>query len=132
MKQNDVWANLEEAHCPCQGTGWAQMEDESWENCFLHFEGQLHPESKLLLLDDAKKLKEEERRSHLRWKIQKARSSIQELNSKLKNEQAMLVAHELELINKTPTIKMAVVIPEELVLELDDSDLVEDDVPPAV
>lgn len=132
MQEGCVWSELEEEHCPCQGSGWAQMEDESWENCFLHYKGQLHPESKLLLLDDEKKLQEEERKSHLQWKIRESRKMIADLSLKLKNEQAMLVAYELELINKTTTLKMTVVVPPDPILELDEADFMEDDIPPGV
>jgi hypothetical protein len=124
-----IWAELEEEHCPCQGTGWAQMPDESWETCFLHFQGQLHPESKMLLLDDKARLQEEERRSHLRWKIGKTRDEIADLATKLREQQALLVKYELELINKTPTVRMPAINPEVPILELSEEDLLEDDFP---
>jgi len=124
-----IWAELEEEHCPCQGTGWAQMTDDSWENCFLHFKGQLHPESRMLLLDDKARLQEEERRSHLRWKIEKSHLLIAELAGKLKAAQAALVQYELELINKTPTVKMSAVNPDAPILVLDESELLEDNDP---
>lgn len=124
-----IWSELDEEHCPCQGTGWAQMSDESWETCFLHFKGQLHPESRMLLLDDKARLQEEERRSHLRWKIEKSHNLIAELSSRLRKEQAALVQLELELINKTPTVKMPAIKPDAPILVLDESELVEDNDP---
>ena len=124
-----IWSELDEEHCPCQGTGWAQMSDESWETCFLHFKGQLHPESRMLLLDDKTRLQEEERRSHLRWKIEKSHNLIAELSSRLRKEQAALVQLELELINKTPTVKMPAIKPDAPILVLDESELVEDNDP---
>lgn len=127
-----IWAELEEEHCPCQGTGWAQMVDESWETCFIHYRGQLHPESKMLLLDDKARLQEEERRSHLRWKIEKTREKIATLTAQLKQEQAALVKYELELINKTPTVRMPAINPDAQVLMLDEADLIEDDIPSGV
>jgi hypothetical protein len=103
------WSELEDEACPCKGSGWAQIEGETWENCFIHFNGQLHPESKSLLLNEPKKLQEEERRALLRYKIQKSRERINILQSQLKTEQKMLGVHELELINKTPTVRMKAV-----------------------
>jgi len=123
--KNQVWAELDENHCPCQGTGWAQIDNDIWDECFIHYSGQLHPESRMLLLDSPGALKEEERRSQLRFKIQKSREKILKLQEQLKKEQAALVQHELELINKTPTIKMKAINPSEM-FELSDDDVVED------
>ena len=102
------WSELEDEVCPCKGTGWALM-NEDWENCFIHYHGQIHPESKMLLLDDKQKLQEEDRRSQLRWKISKSREKITVLQAQIKIEQRLLAGLELELINKTPTIKMPAV-----------------------
>jgi len=112
------WSELEDKSCPCKGTGWALRSPE-WETCFVHYAGQLHPESKSLLLDDDKKLQAEERRSVLRWKIQKNRDRISILEVQLKAEQKALTIHELELINKTPTIKMKTIDVAALHLDLD-------------
>jgi hypothetical protein len=101
---NTFWAELDESHCPCEGRGWADIEG-NWTECPIHFEGQIHPESKQLLLDDLKQLQEEERKSILRWKMKKTRETIAEIQQSLKEEQAKLVKLELELINRTPTIK---------------------------
>lgn len=113
------WSELDDYQCPCKGSGWAQVSGESWEDCSIHFQGQLHPESKLLLLDDSKKLQEEERRAHLRWKITKSKDRINVLQSQLNLEKKMLAQSELELINKTPTTKMKAVNVTALHLDLD-------------
>jgi hypothetical protein len=105
---DDIIYELDEDDCPCRGFGWTEH-GLSWKECPLHFEGQLHPESKQLLLDDLNQLHEEERKSMLRWKIEQVRRNIGTIQHTLRQEQAKLVKLELELINRTPTIKMPAV-----------------------
>lgn len=100
----DTWYELDEQDCPCEGRGWAVIGND-WQECPLHFEGQLHPESKELLLDDLKQLQAEERKSILRWKIKKCREQITAIQQNLRDEQTKLVGLELELINRTPTVR---------------------------
>lgn len=95
---------MDEDSCLCQGRGWAERNDK-WVECPLHFEGQLHPESKQLLLDDLRQLKEEERKSILQWKIKKSREVIASLQLSIRDEHANLCKLELELINRTPTVR---------------------------
>jgi hypothetical protein len=104
----DVIFELDEDTCPCRGLGWAEC-GRDWVECPIHFEGQLHPESKQLLLDDLRQLREEERKSILKWKIEQSRKRIAEAQHALRAEQAALVKLELELINRTPTVKMPAV-----------------------
>jgi hypothetical protein len=101
----DIIYELDEDDCPCSGFGWT-AHGNSWKECPLHFEGQLHPESKQLLLDDLNQLHEEERKSMLRWKIDQVKKNISNIQQTLRAEQANLVKLELELINRTPTVKM--------------------------
>ncbi len=102
------WADLDDKKCPCKGTGWAKRRN-AWKQCPVHFSGQLHPESRDLLLDDPKRLKEFERRSHLEWRVSMAHTELKELQlreDKLKNQIQKL---EAELINKTRTVEMEAV-----------------------
>ncbi len=103
---------LEEIDCPCQGEGWAHI-NGSYHECGIHYYGQLHPDSKTLLLDEPAKLAEAEKASVLKWKIDNAREEVRKLTVALKLAQHSLHLLELEQINKTPTIQMRVVIPEE-------------------
>lgn len=119
------WAEMEDNHCPCGGSGWA-LRNFNHEECPIHFKGQLHPDSRVLLLDEPGRLKEEERRSHLRWKIAQANIKINELKAQLKQEQYTVAMLELELINRTPTTKMKVVhVPPEPEIEILDEDVIE-------
>jgi hypothetical protein len=113
------WAELEEKDCPCEGQGWADISGKT-EQCPIHFQGQLHPDSFALLYDEPDRLREEERKSMLRWKIEQARQTITELQASLKEAQKSLVHLELELINKTPTIKMQAVNPQDPLLDVDE------------
>ena len=101
----DVFFELDEEDCPCRGIGWAEV-GRDWKECPIHYEGQLHPESKQLLLDDLRQLKEEEKKSILRWKIENSKKSIAELQAALRVQQNNLVRLELELTNRTPTVRM--------------------------
>jgi hypothetical protein len=101
---NTYWAELDDEKCPCQGRGWAEIGTEL-EQCPLHFEGQLHPDTVSLLFDDPKRLQDEERKSKLKWHIAKSRLDITDLQTQLKKQQARLVRLELELVNRTVTAK---------------------------
>lgn|SRR6185369_3426019 len=102
-----IWAELDEETCPCSGSGWCMREE--WEQCFLHYCGQLHPMSRELLLDDPKQLREEERKSQVRWQIEQVKESITQLQVQLRQEQYQVQMLELELINRTPTVRMPAV-----------------------
>lgn len=100
---------IDEKDCPCQGTGWSKQPD--WVECPIHHHGQLHPEAKILLLDEPGRLAEEERKSYLRWRIDQVRDFANDLTQKLRQASYELVQLELELINKTPTIpNMAAIV----------------------
>jgi hypothetical protein len=96
--------SMDELECPCGGGGWAE-DKAGWAECPLHFEGQLHPESRILLLDDPARLEEENRKSILHFKIREKRGIILELQKSLKAQQEAILKLELELINKTPTVR---------------------------
>jgi hypothetical protein len=106
----NFWAELDEEKCPCQGTGWAEAIHEMVQ-CPLHFKGQLHPETQALLFDEPKRLKEEERKSLISFQIEKTKEKIAELEAELRQQRYQLHMLELDLINRTPTVKMKVVIP---------------------
>lgn len=107
VHHSKFWAEIEDTICPCTGSGWAEV-SEQWQECPIHYLGQLHPESRLLLLDEPIKLREEERLSRLRWKINNAKESIVALTSQLKDEYSTLRQLELELTNRTPTTKIEI------------------------
>jgi len=107
-QDSSFWAELEEIDCPCQGDGWANINDE-WGECPIHFHGQLHPESRDLLLDDPKVLAEAERQSTLSWRLEKARHDLNELQVKVRHAQYNIHLLELEKVNRTATTKMEVV-----------------------
>lgn len=101
------WVDMDENKCPCKGKGWAFR--DVWVECPVHFVGQLHPQSRDLLLDDPFVLKEEERKSHLKWRISIHQVELDDVNAraaKLKNQIRLL---ESELISKTATTRMAAV-----------------------
>lgn len=105
--------------CSCDKTGWLLQLNGEWKECPTHFQGQLHPDTQTLLLDDIKNLEEEERKGHLKWLIKNQRQHIANLSQKLREAQMQLTQMELELINKTATIKLeAVKIPPEAVVEI--------------
>lgn len=112
----EVWAQIEDKECPCKGKGWA-LQGETWEDCPIHFYGQLHPQSRDLLLDDPYLLKEEERKSHLRWRIAARNKEITELKTRAVKLESEVRQLEHELINRTATIRMAAVHPEMLSLD---------------
>ncbi len=101
----EFWSELEEIDCPCQGSGWGNINNE-WKECAIHFEGQLHPESRDLLLDDPAGLRAAERASCLAYRINKAKEEVAELQTKLRHATYNLTLLELEQVNKTPTTKV--------------------------
>lgn len=108
---DDFWSELDEKDCPCHGNGWADVNGKD-ETCALHFRGQLHPETQALLLDEPKRLADEERKSNLKWRISQCADKITALKSQLKLEEIELNKLTLEMINRTPTTKLhAVVVP---------------------
>lgn len=109
---SEFWADIDDAKCPCRATGWAFVIDNHQE-CPIHFSGQLHPLTRDLLLDDPISLKEEERKSHLKWRIGIRQDEVIELQRRALKLQLEIRSLELELINKTPTIKMQAVIVDE-------------------
>jgi hypothetical protein len=110
------WAELDEHICACRGTGWAERGGGHLVECPIHFQGQLHPETKALLFDEPDRMSEEERKSGLRFQIRETQAKIAHHQGQLKIEQAKLVKLELELINRTPTVKaMTAVKPEEFI-----------------
>ena len=100
------WSHMDKQRCPCKGSGWAMVSKELWKECFIHFEGQIHPETRALLLDEPNRLAEEERTSGIKFQIKQLRSQNIDLQMQLKNNQSKIVALELELINRTPTIRI--------------------------
>ena len=103
----NFWSEIDEDNCPCNGTGWGDV-SESWQECPIHFHGQLHPESRLLLLDEPSRLREEERKSQLIWNIVKVKEEIKTATASLKKHYANLRKWELELTNRTPTLKVEI------------------------
>jgi hypothetical protein len=81
------------------------VDNDLWKECLIHYEGQLHPETQALLLDEPKRLTEEERKSRLQFQIKETRECIADLQGSLKEQQKRLVKLELELINRTATVK---------------------------
>ena len=118
LHDESFWAELEDIDCPCQGNGWANIDNE-WAECPLHFYGQLHPETRDLLLDDPT-LAETERKSVLNWRIAKARTELAEMQVKVRHAQYDLHVLELELINKTATQQMKAVNINELLKQTTD------------
>lgn len=114
---NQFWAELDDERCPCRGGGWAQTDVEQWKECPIHYHGQLHPQSRNLLLDDPEAMQEEDRKSQLRYKIKACRAAIAHHQDAVKEQQKLLVQFELELINKTATVKMQAVNPNTSVVE---------------
>jgi hypothetical protein len=100
-----TWANLDDQRCPCSGSGWAEVDLGVWKECPIHYEGQLHPESRVLLLDEPNRLAEEERKSGIKFQIKQLRDQNYDLHLQIKNNQAKMAALELDLINRTPTVR---------------------------
>jgi len=105
--------------------GWIELSTGSWAQCSIHYEGQLHPDTLALLFDEPAKLREEERKSALRFQVRQTRTLIASLQMQIKLEQQNLCRMELELINKTPTIKaMPAVKDTPLEIDLTDGDFI--------
>lgn len=125
------WVELDEDKCACRGLGWAETSKDRYVECPVHYEGQLHPDSMALLLDEPDRMAEEERKTKLNYQIRESRAKIASLQGQLRAEQYNLVQYELELINRTPTVKsMQAIVPmepepfeTESELELRDEDL---------
>jgi len=121
---SSYWFELDEERCPCRGSGWAEVDVDMHKTCPIHYNGQLHPHTRNLLADDAKRLQEEEKKSRLKFKIQEGRQQVAELENKLRETQRQIVSWELELINRTPTRRLVKseyleVTEEDLILEDD-------------
>lgn len=99
------WADLDDNKCPCKGEGWAEVDVGTWKECPIHYDGQIHPDTRTLLLDEPGKLAEEERRCRLRYQITQERDAIYDLHIQIKERQAKIVKLEFELINRTPTVR---------------------------
>lgn len=84
--------------------GWVTRRG-ALEQCKTHYCGQLHPETRNLLLDEPNKLAEEERRSMLQFKVDRQRAIVAEKKFELQTEQDILSKMELELVKRTPTVK---------------------------
>jgi hypothetical protein len=115
-----TWANLDAAQCPCDGFGWAEVDLGVWKECPIHFAGQVHPETSVLLLDEPDRLSEEIRRNKLKWQITQERDAIYDLQLALKERQAVLAKLEHDLISRTPTVRAMHAVPS--VSELDEVD----------
>lgn len=102
---SEVGEGFDQETCLCLNGGWIQT-PTNWINCKEHYNGQLHPESVVLLLDEPLKLKEEERLSIIKWKIKKSQERVARLTMELRIEYASLRVLEVELSNKSPTIKV--------------------------
>jgi hypothetical protein len=108
--------------CACDETGWDNL-DGTWKECPLHFVGQLHPETRDLLLDEPGRLAEEEKKSRLQYKIKLCQTGINKLQLKLKTEQERLHKMELELVNRTVTVRGMPAV----TLGIKEEDLIEDE-----
>lgn len=104
IEDDTLWSEIKE-FCPCLGEGWSSTKD-SYTECPVHYNGQLHPESVLLLLDDPFKLEEEQRKSSLRWNVSQAKLKKLSLLKEIQVLDLNIIKWELEIINKTPTLKM--------------------------
>jgi len=96
---------LDESKCICQGEGWAMFED-SLEECPIHFDGQLHPDSKALLLDDIINLREEERKSKIIWKIKQNLKNISCLEKEITALKSENIKLYNDMLHKATTVKM--------------------------
>lgn len=106
--------------CP----GWIARKG-SLEKCKLHYCGQLHPETRNLLLDEPDKLAEEERRSILHFKVDQQKKVVAEKRFELQAEEDLLSKMELELIKRTPTVRLMPAVkpnPEIEILKVEDYD----------
>ena len=103
------WIQFDEEDCPCQGVGWAELSHDGWEQCPIHFIGQLHPQIRVLLLDEPVRLAEEESRALISFRLGAAKNLVVELELQLRTAQKRVVELELEMINRTPTKKMEIV-----------------------
>lgn len=119
----EEWVEMDEHRCACQGLGWAEVSKDRYAECPIHYEGQLHPDTQALLLDEPNRLAEEERKSRLHYHIKEARTKIASFQKQIRDEQEKLVKLELELINRTPTVKAMPAIQYETAEEIHDSDI---------
>jgi hypothetical protein len=99
------WADVDEGRCPCHGSGWAQVDLDVFKVCSIHFAGQLHPQTRMLLLDEPDKLAEEERKNGIYFQINQLRDRNYNLHLEIQNNKHKVFVLELELINRTPTVR---------------------------
>lgn len=121
------WADLDESKCPCKGTGWAEVDIDVWKECTIHYEGQLHPQTRILLLDEPNRLVEEERKSGIKFQIKQLRDRNYDLHTEIQTNKNKVAALELELINRTPTVRAMPAIRVDPVIEVDEISLLEGD-----
>ena len=44
MFRTGCWAEADADRCPCHGNGWALSDVDTWHECPIHYNGQMHPE----------------------------------------------------------------------------------------
>lgn len=100
------WFNLDIEKCPCHGSGWAELDNNVWRKCSCHYTGQLRPD---LLMDDLEVIFEDEEIETLKLRINDMEDFIDSLKGLLRRSEDKLYDLKLELINKTPTVKVEIV-----------------------
>lgn len=106
------WAELDEEICPCKGSGWRELADNLYQECPIHYAGQMLPPDRLEFIGDPKRLAEEERKSILKWQINNIALAIQKQENILLSLKSKYKLLQSELINKTPTLRMSSVVQE--------------------
>lgn len=111
QKWNDC--HLDSEKCRCHGDGWI-VAGPSFDECPIHYEGQLHPDSKSLLFDDPKALEDAKHKSKLKWLLKEKENEILYLEKKIMKSKEEKRSIEKELMQKTttkmPAIKLNVTL----------------------
>jgi septal ring factor EnvC (AmiA/AmiB activator) len=115
-----------DAHkCNCNGGGWIDNGND-YEQCIVHYCGQLHPDSIRLLQDDPTALQLEKKRAEIKYKLMLNYEKLSELQTSMNSVKNQIAHLELQLTNSTPTLRnIKAVIPEEAIDFSDLNDILE-------
>jgi hypothetical protein len=88
------WAKLDPKLCPCQGSGWAEVDLDVFKECPIH----LNEETLMNDREQANRLEEQIRRD-----IRVSQSLIKDLKKQIQQEEGRILDLQMELIGRIPT-----------------------------
>lgn len=87
------WSNDDPRHCPCGGSGWAEVDVAVWKKCIAHWNGQSYPLS----------LEDQERDKKIDQEIRISRKVIKDCQLQIRQEEDRILQLQLQRINQVPT-----------------------------